>query len=234
MFFQDLAAQLAPDMPVYSFNWPEPTMDSPPADTLPTIVEEFLQNMKTRVPHGPYIVGGFCFGAVIAIEMAKNLVASGEQVKLLVLIDPVMPSTDNHWQRRKRRLFSFIRYYRQRGIRFFMRLQYRKCIEMVQDLRSDTKEKWERQFQKAHTRAFRCYQGEPYPHRTLLGLSNAEQVESDTERSRHQDGRWKNIIPFYREILVLPDCSHDNILSHGAGKIAERIREIEGEIEKAV
>ena len=76
VFYHDIAGHLAPDMPVYSFNWPVPTTDNPPAETLETIAEEFMRDLERCIPHGPYVLGGYCFGAVIAIEMAKRLTAS--------------------------------------------------------------------------------------------------------------------------------------------------------------
>jgi thioesterase domain-containing protein len=36
-------------------------------------------------PHGPYWVGGFCFGSHVAFEMAHRLHAAGEEVTLLAL-----------------------------------------------------------------------------------------------------------------------------------------------------
>ena len=227
--YQDLAGQLAPDLPTYSFNWPQPTVDNPPADTLPSIAGEFLQELKTQVPHGPYIVGGYCFGAVIALEMAKQLSSSGEQITLLVLIDPVRPSTGNQWQRWKLRRRHSLRLLRYHGIRFFIRSQYRRAIAMIQYLHSGAKERLEQQFHTAQRRAFYHYQARPSPHRALLVFSHAEQQENEKERSRHEKDSWKEILPHGQEILILPGSSHHTILSAGAAKIAERIRAISGE-----
>jgi thioesterase domain-containing protein len=43
-------------------------------------------------PAGPYILGGFCLGAVLAYEIASQLKAAAEEVRLLVLVDPPNPS----------------------------------------------------------------------------------------------------------------------------------------------
>lgn len=54
----------------------------------------YLAEVRTLQPHGPYALGGFCFGAIVAYEMAQQLQAEGEQVRLLALIDafsPLMP-----------------------------------------------------------------------------------------------------------------------------------------------
>ena len=42
-------------------------------------------------PQGPYLIGGFSFGGLVAYEMAQQLRQSGQEVGLLVLIDPTPP-----------------------------------------------------------------------------------------------------------------------------------------------
>ncbi len=46
-----------------------------------------LQDLRAVRPHGPYIVGGFCLGGIVAYELAQQLVAAGEPVEMLLLID---------------------------------------------------------------------------------------------------------------------------------------------------
>ena len=43
--------------------------------------------IRTIQPHGPYALGGLCFGGVIAFEMAQQLRAKGEPVALVALLD---------------------------------------------------------------------------------------------------------------------------------------------------
>jgi thioesterase domain-containing protein len=39
-------------------------------------------------PHGPYVLGGYCIGAVVAMEIARQLTKKGEVVAHLLLVDP--------------------------------------------------------------------------------------------------------------------------------------------------
>jgi amino acid adenylation domain-containing protein len=61
-----------------------------------TSVEEMtdihLRDLRAHRPHGPYVLGGFCIGALVAYEMAVRLAAEGEEVRTLLLIDPQLPS----------------------------------------------------------------------------------------------------------------------------------------------
>lgn len=57
----------------------------------PTIGEMANDQLKALVefqPHGPYRLGGHCNGALIAFDMARQLLLRGEQVEALVLISP--------------------------------------------------------------------------------------------------------------------------------------------------
>jgi thioesterase domain-containing protein len=47
----------------------------------------YLSEMRRVQPHGPYFLGGYSFGGVVAFEMAHQLHAAGEEVALLVLFD---------------------------------------------------------------------------------------------------------------------------------------------------
>jgi thioesterase domain-containing protein len=51
-----------------------------------------LKDLRAHRPKGPYLIGGFCIGALIAHEMARQLRESGEEVPLVVLIDPQLAS----------------------------------------------------------------------------------------------------------------------------------------------
>ena len=61
------------------------------ADT-PTSLEEVaaahLQSIRAVQPEGPYLLGGFCIGAYLAYEVARQLQAQGQQIELLLLVSP--------------------------------------------------------------------------------------------------------------------------------------------------
>jgi len=46
-----------------------------------------VEAIRLYRPHGPYELGGFCTGGYVAFEMARQLVAEGEVVTRLVLVD---------------------------------------------------------------------------------------------------------------------------------------------------
>jgi thioesterase domain-containing protein len=48
--------------------------------------------MKTQQPAGPYRLIGYSYGGVVAYEMARILLARGEDVSSLMLLDSIAPS----------------------------------------------------------------------------------------------------------------------------------------------
>lgn len=50
----------------------------------------FLEDLKRIQPRGPYLLGGYCFGALVAFEVACRLERAGEEVELLYLLDPTI------------------------------------------------------------------------------------------------------------------------------------------------
>jgi aspartate racemase len=59
------------------------------------VAERLLRHVRERQPEGPYHLGGLCAGGLIAYEVANRLMAQGEQVGLLVLIEPQKPTLEN-------------------------------------------------------------------------------------------------------------------------------------------
>jgi thioesterase domain-containing protein len=54
---------------------------------------EYLQALRGVQPRGPYLLGGWSLGGVVAFELARQLRQQGEEVALLALIDSAVPDT---------------------------------------------------------------------------------------------------------------------------------------------
>jgi len=59
--------------------------------TIEEIAAFYLQKVRAKQPHGPYLLGGMCAGGVIAFEMASQLLQSGQQVALVAVLDAAAP-----------------------------------------------------------------------------------------------------------------------------------------------
>lgn len=83
-----LAHQLGSDQPFYAlepFNFDGLPIPPP----FEAIAAAHLKSLRAVQPVGPYLLGGFCNGGLLAYEMARQLHVQGQRVDLLVLMDPM-------------------------------------------------------------------------------------------------------------------------------------------------
>lgn len=85
--FSELARSMAPDHPFYGIQSQGLDGSRPAHGTIEEMAVHYLEEIRTVQPNGPYFVGGFSFGGLVAYEMARQLRARGERVGLLVLFD---------------------------------------------------------------------------------------------------------------------------------------------------
>jgi pimeloyl-ACP methyl ester carboxylesterase len=85
-----LARRLGEDQPFYALE-PYHFDGLQVEPTLEDMAAAHIQSLRSVQPEGPYLLGGFCNGGLVAYEMARQLQAQGQRVDLLVLIDPAYP-----------------------------------------------------------------------------------------------------------------------------------------------
>ena len=88
--YLDLARHLAPDQPFYALQAPD---DRPHAKSVEEMAARYLAEVRRVQPQGPYRLGGWSMGGLIAFEMARQLAAEGQETELLALIDALPPET---------------------------------------------------------------------------------------------------------------------------------------------
>src|SRR5207245_4506125 len=59
--------------------------------TVEEMAADYLAEVRQVQPRGPYFFAGECVGGVIAFEMARQVLAAGEEMGLLVLLDSRPP-----------------------------------------------------------------------------------------------------------------------------------------------
>jgi amino acid adenylation domain-containing protein len=88
-----LARKLDIDRPIYGVEAPESsgnenfeTLD------LPQHAAACMEALRNVQPEGPYLLGGWSLGGILAYEMARQLLEAGEEVARLILIDSYAPA----------------------------------------------------------------------------------------------------------------------------------------------
>ncbi|RFU47500.1 alpha/beta fold hydrolase [Paraburkholderia sp. DHOC27] len=59
----------------------------PPLDRIEAIATDYLQQIRSIQPRGPYAVAGYSLGGLVALEIAQQLRHGGEQMEWLCLLD---------------------------------------------------------------------------------------------------------------------------------------------------
>jgi len=89
-----LAQRLDPEQPIYGFAAPGLNSEGPSFTRLEEMAAAYLAAVRKVQPHGPYILGGYSFGGVVAFEMARQACQAGEPVDRLLLIDAYTPASE--------------------------------------------------------------------------------------------------------------------------------------------
>lgn len=82
-----LASHLGPEQPFYALQPPKPADGPPLLANLEALVSHYVDQIIGKQAQGPYFVGGYNVGGLIAFEVAQHLQTGGREVALVVLID---------------------------------------------------------------------------------------------------------------------------------------------------
>lgn len=83
-----LANYLGPDQPLFAVLHQSYDGQRARFTRMEDIARHYLEGVRGIQPSGPYRLGGYCVGATLAFEMAQQLRRRGEDVALLVMLDP--------------------------------------------------------------------------------------------------------------------------------------------------
>lgn len=118
--YHELARELTVDIPVYGlFSQAEIDLTDWPADrplppfSIEALAGAYVDLIRAEQPHGPYFLGGYSIGGVLAYEVAQRLIGMGEEIGLLVMLDCAMPGRG--WQYLKAGIVRRSRMFRRDG-----------------------------------------------------------------------------------------------------------------------
>jgi thioesterase domain-containing protein/acyl carrier protein len=232
--FTTLAHHLAPYQPVYGIRAKGSDDLQEPLADIESMAALYVDAIRTVAPEGPYYLGGYSSGGTLALEMAQQLRARGEEVALLAMIDSEAPETEPGEKRwRLRHVPGFVANVARWAVQDdFFRSGPRLMLENVQsklrllrtkvtsrftkqseaDIR-DVLRVWQfpdkhRPFLEAHHRALSNYRPQPYPGPITLIRAGTLPLFSPPE----YDLGWGRIATGRLEIRVIPGA-HDNILA---------------------
>lgn len=107
--YDSFAGALKDGQPFFGF--PDLDFEDDDPATVEHLASKCVADMQRVWPKGPYYLGGYSFGGIVAFEMAKQLVAAGESVPLLVMLDSAVLE---HHEVRRSLTAEYLRHFIQR------------------------------------------------------------------------------------------------------------------------
>lgn len=89
LFAHTLASHSTHPSPLYALSYPADLTSS--LTSIPAMAQHYVALIRTVAPHGPYRIGGYSLGGMIALEMAHQLNEAGEDVEKVILFDTLPP-----------------------------------------------------------------------------------------------------------------------------------------------
>lgn len=86
-YTRKIAQLLGPKYPFYNLR--SHALRGRSLPTIERMARDYRGLITTVQPHGPYRLAGHCNGAVIAWEVARQLVAAGEPVEFVAMVEPI-------------------------------------------------------------------------------------------------------------------------------------------------
>lgn len=194
-----MARHLGEDQPFYGFQVPLSEVESesaPDLDSLIALAATYVAELRAHQPRGPYFLGGFSLGGVIAFEMARQLREQEQEIALLALIDTYFPGLARSTPSLSRKIRIHAR--NLRGLEPAHRLHYlqarlQKRVPNVPQAQGETPEARARhlllqsQVSARLEAAFRTYRAPPYAGRITLLRAQGQFSSADDSR------RWRGV-----------------------------------------
>jgi amino acid adenylation domain-containing protein/FkbM family methyltransferase len=112
--YHALVQHMEKDQPVYAFQARGLNGELVENTSVGEMARAFVEELRQFQPEGPYFLGGFCLGGLLALETAQQLTAQGQEVALVVMIQsmpldarrcrPSASLLQRWWYRTKKRI----------------------------------------------------------------------------------------------------------------------------------
>jgi thioesterase domain-containing protein len=90
--YSNLSRYLGMDQPVFGFK-SRGLEGEYELESVEALAASYMSDLCAFRPHGPFRLGGYCFGGLVAYEMARQLTTQGEAVEFLGLMNASAPNS---------------------------------------------------------------------------------------------------------------------------------------------
>jgi amino acid adenylation domain-containing protein len=93
LFYRNLANHLGKEQPLYGLQVKGLNGRDKPFRNMKDMAAHYIAEMRSVQPHGPYYLAGYCYGAIVAFEMAQQLTSENQKIALLANFHGLSPSS---------------------------------------------------------------------------------------------------------------------------------------------
>jgi len=206
--FAQVAQHLGTERPIFSFESMGMDGISKPHDRVEVMAAHYIREMRLLQPQGPYLIGGMCFGAFVALEMAQNLQAQGEEVAQLVIMDAPAPPATPAPQPPQKTISHYIRHglwhlTQNTLITYVIKPRLKSYLYRAKGA-INPQQRWQNRIFSAHLAARRNYIRRPYRGSILL-------FQSEVNFAKGEHLRWAEISAQLIHHLI-PGTTHRDLL----------------------
>jgi len=176
--FVPWARRLGPDQPTWALQSPVLEGRGLPDRSVGSIARRHVAAMRKVQPNGPYQLAGHSFGGLVVFEMAHQLEAAGEEVRLLAILDSFPPDPALHPQPEEQGLVQ--------------RLKTVAGLTLTA-LRSTPGGDQHWRFYNQSGDLGRRYRGTPWSGRALVVVANSPEKELRSGWAPYLTGDWKMV-----------------------------------------
>ncbi len=226
-----LGRHLDPERPLYVLQ--SYGLDADGGAPLQSVAASYVSAIRSVQPHGPYLLGGQCFGSAIALEAAQQLDAQGEVVSLLVVFDgpppPARTRVESPLARHAEDRGQRWRQLRHKGERLARRAlrNPRRSLNAFWNALRDARElgtKRRRTIVSLYRRRrrwalFEWPAAEPHPGPICHFLSTDLRARTDID----VELGWREIACGELEFVIVPATHHDLLAEPAVGYVADQL-----------
>jgi thioesterase domain-containing protein len=222
--YLDLARYVGLDQPFYAIQDPSLLGTMPPFESIEQMAEHYVQCIRGGQPSGPYLLGGWSYGGLVAFEMARQLTAAGEEVALLAILDSGTPEMERDFEKRAddAALLAILAHEMSLPVvaAELRTLEPERRLDLVADymmraglIFDDAREVVRRQLEifKYRNRATQSYDPGPYQGAISLFVADDRQPNEAEQAEELPDliEGWRNLAQGGLEVFSVPGAHHE-------------------------
>lgn len=205
---EGVTRHLPKHQPVYAIEYLGLGDDLDPHESIEEMGKYYADQIIALQPDGPYLVGGFCFGCMVALEIAQELRRRGREVALCALVGADRPHHGPSWSPPKRfsreHWATLNEFWKELGFKVWARRYVRNKIAK----RFAPPEKQAQLFPKT----FQAHFSARLKHRVLPYSGRLFLIQTEDFERRYISRRWDEIGTGTYERVIVPEISHNEAL----------------------